>query len=348
MLLHDLEHAGARPSKVLRDRKYFFCFGRFWVRILMMGAGAMGSCVGGFMAMGGHGVTLVGRSAHMAAIRAEGLCISGIWGEHRVMGLDTCTDVGELGGGEFDVVFIAVKSYDTVASVAAVAPLVGEDTLVCSYQNGLGNAETIAASVGWARTVGVRAIYGVRCDAPGCVAVTVIANPTALGVYEGGPSAARVEALVATMAAAGLPTVYSDSIEAVLWSKMAYNCALNPLSAILDVPYGGLAETVGTRAMMEEVIRELYSVGEALGVSLAPDSVDAYIAHFYEDLLPPTAAHYASMRTDFLGKRRTEIDALNGAIVGYGLEKGVACPTNALLVRLVHAREFEFGVRGLE
>jgi 2-dehydropantoate 2-reductase len=165
-------------------------------------------------------------------------------------------------------------------------------------------------------------------------------------VYAVGPPVDRVKTLVKAMAEAGLPTVYSDCIETEMWSKVAYNSALNPLSALLDVPYGALGEMAETREMMEEVIRELYAVGAALGVGLSPPDAAGYIEHFYGDLLPPTAAHYASMRADFLAGRRTEIDALNGAIVRYGREKGIACPTNTTLVRLVRAREFGYGVRG--
>lgn len=309
------------------------------MRILVMGAGAIGSAVGGFMARAGHTVTLVGRANHMHAIRERGLRISGIWGEHCVTTLDARTSTVGLEGAAFDLVVITVKSFDTARAVEEALPVLGEDTLVCAYQNGLGNAETIAAAVGWRRTVGARAIFGVRMDTPGCAEVTVIANPTALGVLHPEAPSGRVHEIVRLMDAAGLPTVYSDRIATVLWGKVAYNCALNPLSALLDVPYGRLAESAHTRAIMDAAIEELYAVGDALGIELDPETPEAYQRQFYEELIPPTAAHYASMRADLVHGKKTEIDALNGAIVRYGEEQGVACPVNTLLTRLIHAHE---------
>ncbi|MBX7254903.1 MAG: 2-dehydropantoate 2-reductase [Candidatus Hydrogenedentes bacterium] len=314
------------------------------MRILVMGAGAIGSVVGGFMAKAGHDVTLVGRGAHMDNVRGSGLRITGIWGEHQIRGIDARTQPPSKTDTPYDLILITVKAYDTHAAVEAILPLVSESTLVCSYQNGLGNAEVIAESVGWRRTVGARAIYGVVVKEPGWVEVTVIANPTALGVYSHETPEDRVREIVAAMDAAGLPTVYTDAISTVLWGKVAYNCALNPLSAMLDVPYGALLETEHTRTIMREIVNELYAVGHKMGVPLAPSTAEEYIDLLFHTLIPPTAAHYASMRADFVHKRRTEIDALNGAIVRYAAGLGIHCPTNALLTRLVHAREHALGV----
>jgi len=314
------------------------------MRILVMGAGAMGTIAGGFMARAGHEVTLIGRQSHMEAIAQGGLRISGIWGEHHVQNLRTLESVEGLEAGGFDFVLIAVKSYDTAGAVQDMLPLVDEDTLVCAYQNGLGNAEIIAKAVGWERCVGARTIYGARVTEPGAAVVTVIANPTALGVYRGSVAADRVRAIAEDMNEAGLPTVYSDQIDTVLWAKVAYNCALNPLSALLDVPYGALAETESTRQIIEEVIEELYAVGAAMEIPLEPDTPAAYRQLFFDELLPPTAAHYASMREDFQRRRRTEIDALNGAIVHYAEDQGITCPTNTMLTRLVRASEYALGI----
>lgn len=315
------------------------------MRVLVMGAGAMGSAVGGFLAKGGHAVTLVGRPAHMEAIAKNGLRITGIWGTHHVTNLATATDARTLKAGDLDLILITVKSYDTRAAVTAIAPLIDDNTLVCSYQNGLGNAEIIAETAGWRRTVGARAIYGVWLPEPGTAEVTVIANPTALGVYSPDAPADRVREIAEAMDASGVPTVYTDGIATVLWGKVAYNCALNPLSALLDVPYGALLDTEHTRAIMRDVIRELYAVGQAMNVCLDPATPEAYVDVLFDKLIPPTAKHYASMREDFRLKRRTEIDALNGAICRYAEDKGIPCPANLMLTRLVHACEHQMGVQ---
>ncbi len=317
------------------------------MRILIMGAGALGSAIGGFMAKAGHSVTMVGREGHMTAVRDQGLHITGIWGDHHVPGIDARTSPEGLTPGAFDLILITTKSYATRDAVAAIAHLVDKDTLVCSYQNGLGNAEIIAETVGWPQTIGARAIYGVWLPEPGCAEVTVIANPTAVGVYDPATPAERVREIAQAMDAAGVPTVYTEGIATVLWAKVAYNCALNPLSALLDVPYGALLDTEHTRAILREVVFELYAVGKAMGVTLEPASPEDYVTLLFEKLIPPTAAHYASMREDFRRGRRTEIDALNGAICRYGAEHHVPCPTSTLLTRLVRAREHQLGVGAL-
>lgn len=303
------------------------------MRILVMGAGAIGSVVGGFLAQAGHAVTLVGRRAHMDAVREHGLRVRGIWGDHYITALETAEEVDAVRERSFDLILITVKSYDTAAAAVAIGPLLTEDTLVCSYQNGLGNAETIAAVAGWRRTIGARAIYGVWLPEAGVAEVTVIANPTAIGSYDPATPEARMRAIVQAMDDAGLPTVYTDRIETVLWGKVAYNCALNPLSALLDVPYGALLDTEHTRSMLAEIVHELYAVASAKGIALEPPAPGDYVTLLFDELIPPTAGHYASMREDVRRHRRTEIDALNGAIVRYGQETGVPTPTNGVLTR---------------
>lgn len=309
------------------------------MRILVIGAGSMGSAVGGFMAKAGHQVTLVGREKHMHAIREDGLKITGIWGGHHVADIKARTNLDGLRPGQFDLIIIAVKSYDTAQAMESAKHLVDDRTLVLSYQNGLGNAETIAEAVGWARTVGARVIYGVRIPEPGVAEITVIAEPTALGVYSPETPKERVREIVEAMEEAGLPTEYTDSIATKLWQKVTYNCALNPLSALLDVPYGRLADSEPTVNIMRDIIFEVYAVGKAMQVPLDPAEPEDYLDRFLNVLIPPTAAHYASMREDVRHGRRTEIDALNGAIVRYGNQKKVPTPANELLTRLMAFNE---------
>lgn len=311
------------------------------MRMLVMGAGAVGSVVGGFMANAGHAVTLLGRKGHMDAVARDGLRISGIWGEHRVNGMATATDIAEI-DGPFDFILMAVKSYDTESATRLIQPFVGDDTLVCSYQNGLGNAEAIAAILGWEHVLDARVIYGVWLPEPGHAEVTVTADATAIGAYHNAVPMARVETIAQAMAESGIPSHATDSIATFLWAKVAYNCALNPLSALLDVPYGALLDTEDTRQTMHEIVHELYAVGGAMGVALEPDTPEGYIERLFDYLIPVTAGHYASMREDIRRERRTEIDAINGAICRFGAEHNIACPTNGILSRLIRAREFRY------
>lgn len=311
------------------------------MRVLILGAGSVGSVVGGFLAKAGHEVVLVGRASHMDAIRANGLRISGIWGEHRVHNLQTATDLSTV-SPPFDFVVLAVKSYDTRSAAESLKPFVGPQTLVCSYQNGLGNAETLAEVLGWDHVLDARVIYGVWLPELGHAEVTVTADATAIGCYKNAVPMPRIEAVARAMHDAGIPTHATDKIATFLWAKVAYNCSLNPMSALLDVPYGGLLDTEDTKAIMREVVQELYAVGRAEGVTLDPPAAEGYIERLFGFLIPVTKNHYASMHEDFRRKRRTEIDALNGAIARLGREHGIPCPANETLSRLVRAREWRY------
>jgi len=311
--------------------------------ILVMGAGSIGSVVGGFLARAGHDVTLVGRQPHMAAIHSGGLYIDGIWGEHHITGLRTATTCEQLHGQTFNLIILSVKSYDTEQAIAEVAPLLAPDGLVISFQNGLGNVETIAARVGPERTLGGMVIFGARVNKPGHVTVTVYANEVHIGSPTGTVARDRVDEAAAMINASGVPTLATDEIEKHIWGKILYNCALNPLSAILNVSYGELAAEPDTRQIMNNVVEEVFAVANARGTELFWDKPEEFLKVFYDVLIPPTSAHYASMLEDLKRGGKTEIESLNGAIVRYGSEANVECPVNDVLSNLIRVMEQAYG-----
>ena len=312
-------------------------------RILVAGAGALGSVVGGLLARAGHDVTLLGRRAHLDAVRTGGLFVDGLFGTHRVTGLACATDAGAL-RGPFATVLLTVKSYDTPAVAAAVAPhLAAEGGVLVSMQNGLGNVETAAAAVGRSRVLGARVIFGAEVLAPAHVRVTVIADPVLVGSPDPG-DAARIAAarrIAAALAAAGVPAEPTDALVAALWAKVFYNAALNPLGALLGRTYGELAAAAETRAVMDDAIDEAFAVARAEGVALRWPDAAAYRREFYDRLIPSTAGHRSSMLQDIERGRPTEVDAINGQVAARAAARGLAAPVNATLARLVRARSEE-------
>lgn len=310
-------------------------------RVLVAGAGALGGVFGCLLGRAGHPVTLLGRPATIEAVRRGGLAVSGLWGEHLATGLGLATDAGAL-AGPFDWVLITVKSHATAEMVAAVAPHVAPDGVVVSLQNGLGNVEAVARAVGAGRAGGARVIFGAEVRAPGRVAVTVYADPVLVGspyaVAHPG-LAARLKALVAALGRTPIPAAWTDDLEAALWGKVLYNGALNPLSALLGVPYGALAESPHTRAVMDRVVAEAFAVARKSGVRLPWADPAAYLAHFYGHLVPPTAGHRSSMLQDLEAGRPTEIGAINGEVVRRGAARGLATPVNEALVAMIRFRE---------
>ncbi len=309
------------------------------MRFLVMGAGAIGSVFGGLLTKAGEDVTFIGRDPHIAAIRTQGLKISGIWGEHKVRIARAFTSVAQSAGEKFDVVLICVKSYDTAHAVRQVLPCIRQMSLLVSLQNGLGNIETIAESVGWERTLGGRVIFGVEVVEPGWVRVTVYAEEVMLGAKDERVPRENIEAIVACFNRAAIPTLFTTEIEKFIWSKVLYNAALNPLSTILRTPYGYLLENEGTREIMGMIVEEIFRVAMAKGVALFWHEAQEYIDLLFGRLIPATAQHHPSMLQDILQNKPTEIDAINGAICRMGDECRVQTPTNSFLCTLIKALE---------
>jgi len=167
-------------------------------RVLVAGAGAVGSVIGGMLAAAGHRVTLLGRAPHLAAIAAEGLVLEGLWGERRVRDLTLAATVDEL-AGPYDAVLLTVKSYDTAGTLATVRSLVASAGCVIAMQNGLGNVEQVVDAVGPARALGARVIFGATLPRAGFARVTVCADPLALGAAIAGNCAASTRPPVAAI-----------------------------------------------------------------------------------------------------------------------------------------------------
>lgn len=308
-------------------------------RVLVAGAGAVGSVVGGLLAAAGWDVTLLARRSHAEAVRRHGLVVEGLFGTHHVRGLGCTTDVAAL-GGPFALILLTVKAYDTATVAAVVAPCLAGDGVLLSLQNGLGNIEAAERALGRACVLGGRVIFGAELFEPGRVRVTVYADPVLVGSPEPSDPRRRTAASrwAAHLAAAGIPAEPTETIVAELWGKVLYSAALNPLGALLGVPYGALAAQPDTRAIMDAVIEEAFAVAAAEGVVLGWPDAAAYREEFYGRLVPVTAAHRSSMLQDIERGRPTEVEAINGWVATRAAARGLDAPTNALLVRLVRAR----------
>ena len=307
--------------------------------MLVAGAGALGSVLGGLLAADGWPVTLLGRGAHLDAVARDGLHLDGLYGSHHVRTLRAVDDVA-LAGGPFATILLTVKAWDTDAMARAVAPHLAPDGVLVCMQNGLGNVERAAAVVGERRVLGARVIFGSEVEAPGRVRVTVHAAPTLVGSPDPDDAVrqAAAERLAAALAVAGVPSQPTRALRAELWAKVLYNAALNPLGALLGVPYGWLADDPDTRAAMDAVLEEAFAVARADGVALPWPDAAAYRDLFYGRLVPSTAGHRSSMLQDLERGRPTEIDAINGFVVGRGAALAVPTPVNATLTRLIRAR----------
>jgi len=300
------------------------------MKILVLGAGAVGLSVAAKLSRVSE-VHAVARKKTADAINAGGFRLTGIWGEdtYRFSVSDTVP-----ADARYDYAIVTSKSRDTDAICREFAATL-KDTETVSLQNGIGNEEIIGEYSD--RVIGGMIITGFEWVGDAAVHVSVDGGPAKLGRFPAGLDE-PVKRLVALMHEAGIRVEGSPAIRSDLWGKTLYNCALNPLGAIMGVPYGKLAHPAAWK-IVESIVREGYQVVEAEGVALPCKTVGEYLRYLHDTQLPATAGHHSSMLQDLGRGRPTEIDFLNGAIVAKGALHGIPTPVNASIVNLVKFRE---------
>ena len=293
------------------------------MQFAVMGAGAVGCYYGGMLARAGHTVTLIARPAHVAAIQAHGLRLqTAAWDEHIPLRATTEPD----GVRDADVVLFCVKSTDTESAGALMRPFLAPHARVLSLQNGVDNAERLAAVLG--RPVTPAVVY----------VATGMAGPGHVQHHGRGELVISPgegdAALVAACAQAGVPVTVSDQVMGELWAKLVINCAYNALSALTRLPYGELVQRPGVWDAMRDVHTECLAVAEADGVALPGDTWAAV-----ERIAVSMAGQLSSTARDLIAGKPTEIDHLNGYVLRRAAVHGLPVPANRLLHTLVHALE---------
>jgi 2-dehydropantoate 2-reductase len=309
------------------------------MKILVIGLGALGTVFSCLLKEQGHYVAGLDREPAIEAIREQGLRVTGIWGDHQARLDEPAIDIGQIHGRDFDLVVLTVKSFDTEDVAREIAGVLGPDTYLLLAQNGYGNYEAAARHIAEHKIILGRVIFGAETIAAGSSMVTVIADDVVLGSPRKIIENRILEGFARIFSAAGIPTRSSDQVMQYVWGKIIYNSALNSLGAILEVNYGKLAEIIHSRLLMNCIIRETFAVLDAMGQETLWRDADAYIRDFYGKLVPATAAHHASMLQDIQRGRKTEIDALNGAVVALGRKFGIDTPVNETIASLVRAKE---------
>ena len=305
--------------------------------ILIYGAGAVGLGLASCLLQAKQEVDITARLGTVAALKKDGLIRQGIFGEVTVPP-EKFGAYAALSGApqrDYDLILVTVKSFDTAAAAEDLSrwARAGRAPIVLA-QNGWGNAQIFAEHFPKEQVFSARIITGFTRAEPNEVTVTVHADAMRLGGLFGQDEQA-LEPLAGAISKGGFPCETAPDVEQYLWDKLLYNCMLNPLGAILRVPYGALGENDHTRAMMDDILKECFAVMTAAGHSCHFKDAEAYQAAFYENMLPATAGHKSSMLQDITQGKRTEIDAITGAIVRLGREHGIAVPVNESVGRMV-------------
>ena len=308
------------------------------MRIMFVGVGALGSYFGGALAEAGHDVTLLIRNrAHRDAIRSNGLILHRDGVEARidpeVVDAETAAEAGIA-----DIVVVFTKTGATDAALRAAKPVIGPGTRLVTVQNGLGNADTLAVFVPMDQVIYGTTMAPGDMVAPGVVS-THGSHVTQFRAAGDNPVTAKMADDLATMLSdAGIDTRVNPDVDRVIWAKVAFNCAMNSLCALLDTSPGPLLDSGEMKALVTAVIMEGCDVACAVGIEVDRDGVRKTLDMVHRE----HREHVPSMLVDFRNHQPTEIESLNGAVVALGAAHGVPTPRNETLLALVRAREAQY------
>jgi len=271
---------------------------------------------------------MVARGPHLAAIRATGLQVNTVLLGDFHLDVDATDDMSSV--GPVDLVIFAVKSYGTNAAIRDMGPLVGDDTMIISTQNGIDSERLLGEALGTEHVLGCAATVSAKIDAPGVV--TQGGGPGSLVIGEMGSAdlnaqgavTERVNDLVERCKAAGLAAETHEDIVMAIWEKFIFICALSGMTALTRKPIGEIFAQPSTAEMYLQVLAEVAEVGSAEGVALPGDIA--------QNTLAATQARepfiIGSMGHDLIAGNPIEIGLLNGRVVELGKKHGIPTPAN--------------------
>ena len=293
------------------------------MRILVMGAGALGGYFGARLQAAGHDVTYVARGAHLAALRAEGLRLESPRGDLHLPEVRAVED--PAAAPEPDIVLFTVKNYDLEAAARALAPVLPAHAMVVTCQNGVSAPDRLAAVIGAQPVVpGVARIPG-EVAAPGVIRHTGVLDVLSFAETDGRLSE-RVAAFRDALAEAGTRPTVPENILHDLWLKFVSQSVLASMTALTRLDMGPLRRDPAARQLFFDAMQETSAVGRAVVPDLPGDIVDT--AWSWVEQLPETM--HASMLDDLLRGKPLENDWLSGDVVRLGREAGVPTPIHAV------------------
>ena len=300
------------------------------MRIAIIGAGAMGGMFGARFAQAGADVVLVDRDAeHVRAIATDGLAVeeNGLQHWHRLPAFTDATGIEPV-----DLALVMVDSNATREAALTAAGLLGPNGAAVTLQNGIGNVETLVEVLGAARVMAGPTMNSCARTGPGRIAHTYLGK-TVIGELDG-RTTERLTAMADLLRRADLPVETTDNVQGHIWQKFILNAAINPVAAITRLRPGEIADSPSAVALVNRILDEVLAVVAAEGIDLPdPDTRHTILTHIVGRMNKPSMLQHVEQG------RRTEIDALNGALLGYAARHGIACPVNETIVQLVKAIE---------
>ncbi len=301
------------------------------MRTAIIGAGAMGSLFGAMLAPVSELCLIDPYEEHVKKICRDGLIVEHADGSAETHRLTATTDPSEVKPG-IDLAIIFTKSRRTADAARTAKPLLAENGLVLTLQNGIGNAEIIADIIEKKQTLAGVTSHGGTLLGPGRVRHAGM-GPTYISAFS--PRTISPEPVIRMFEKAGIDVHVSDDLQTLVWGKLVINVGINALAAILRVPNGVLGIKPECEKIMSGAVAEAVAVANALNIRLPYENPLAVVKSVCEK----TGANRASMLQDILRGADTEVNVINRAIVRKGEELGIPTPYNRFLSEIIEALE---------
>lgn len=276
---------------------------------------------------------LEANSARARLLRENGLLISRVGEEETCVPLNVVSTVTQLSA--IDLVFVAVKSYETENAVRALLPACSADTLFLSLQNGVGNAEKLASLVDPSRVLCGITYHSIQHAGPRRLHYRTGIKPIQIAPFVG-ERTPTIEAVAEIFRRAGLSTELVDNVEYAIWQKLLHNAIVNPTSALTGLTCREMLADDDLMAFMRALCDEIVAVMRAKGIPIV-DEDDPFRP--VVGSLRALGKNRPSMWQDLSRGKRTEVDALNGAVAAEALRLGLHAPHNEAITRFIHSRE---------
>ncbi len=289
------------------------------MKIAVMATGGIGGYYGGLLARDGHDVTFIARGAHLQAIREQGLDVKSVHGDFHIASAKATDNPAEI--GPVDLVVFAVKSYDTESAAQAIKPLVGPNTTVVSFQNGIESYDQIGAIVGREHVLFAPTQIVTFIASPGHIQQASQFRVMTLGEMNG-EITPRVEQIAALFRPHGIEVNVTRDLPKAIWVKFMRLASLGLCTLARTAPYD-LFQSTDARHTLELAMREIVAVGHAEGVEIS-DAVKGSI----DWVLSLRPGQKPSMLTDLERGNRLEVDALSGAVLRLGKKHNIPVPVH--------------------
>jgi 2-dehydropantoate 2-reductase len=295
------------------------------MRILIVGAGALGGFYGGLLARSGADVTILARGVTLDRLREDGLSVDSKQFGSFTLPISTAASIEELDAP--DLIFFAVKAYDLDATARQIAPLVREGVTLLAVQNGIEHPQQLAATMGEEAVLPGVVYVSTTVTAPGVIAH--VGGPGLLQLGDAfGAQPERLDRISKVFHEAGLPVETYPNLWAMLWRKFVAICAMSGMSALTRLTLAQMFAVPSTRQLYRDTMDEVARVALGRGVDL-PESIADDLMAMLESM--PALPERGSMAYDLLAGRRLEIETLNGSVVRLGEAADVPTPINQMI-----------------